>query len=138
MKIRKQFDADYVSSDYDTEVSSETIVQQHLKSQCDINKVLERWLKTGFLDHEKKVNAQYADVSNLDYRYALDTTIRAEESFMSLPSRLRRDFDNDPAQFLEWMQSDVDIEKKQEFGLLKKSLDDKKEVENSPEDDPAA
>lgn len=119
MNIRKQFNDDYDSSTYDTFLDSENIVQQNAKQSCDINSILAKYMKTGVLEHVKSHAPVYADVSNIDYRGAYDSVLRAESAFNALPSSLRKKLDNDPARFVDWMiDSSLDVELKREYGLL--------------------
>lgn len=118
MRVRKQFDPDYNSNDYSLTILDESKTQQHMRDECNINKIISRYVKTGLVDHLNQNKAFYADLPNLDYREAYEKVFQAEEAFSSLPSELRNYLDNDPAQFVDWMQSGEDMEMKRKYKLV--------------------
>lgn len=74
---------------------------QSFKDECDINNVMSKWQRTGVLQHTPIAVPRYEDVSAYDsYHDALNMVIQANESFDSLPSKVRARFANDPAEFL--------------------------------------
>ena len=87
------------------DASKDGRTQQHLKDECDINRIMERHRVTGMVTHLAKGEPQYGDFSNLgDYQDALNTMIRAEEAFMSLDAHVRRKFDNNPQQLIDYLE----------------------------------
>jgi phage internal scaffolding protein len=52
-----------------------------------------------------------------EYREALDLINNAKESFMGLPSDVRKMFDNDPGEFFEFATDPANAEKMVELGL---------------------
>lgn len=69
---------------------------------CDINKIVSSFLKTGVLPGINGPQV-FADVSDpLDYHQAMDIVLNAENQFMSLDAHTRKRFANDPALFLEF------------------------------------
>lgn len=80
-----------------------SMTKQSFAAECDINNILRQYKKTGMISH---INAQaskgmYLDLpAEVDFQTALNTVIRAEEAFDTLPARLRARFNNDPAEFL--------------------------------------
>lgn len=80
--------------------------KQAFKEECDINNILRKYEKTGLLTHVAAYNGRYEDLPDpIDYQEALHQLRDAEAAFMSLPSRLRRDFNNDPAAFLAFVST---------------------------------
>lgn len=91
--------------------------KQAFKDECDINNILRKYEKTGLLTHVAAYNGRYEELPDpIDYQEALHQLRDAEAAFMSLPSRLRRDFDNDPAAFLSFVSS-ASAEQLVELGL---------------------
>jgi len=79
--------------------------EQSLKDECDVNKIVEKYMRSGVLPSNVRTSQGYMDVSGIgDYEQALTTVQRAEDSFMALPAALRARFHNDPSQFLNAMQ----------------------------------
>ena len=98
--------------------------QQSFKDECDINNIVKRYRETGVITHLASSEAFYDDVSNVpDYQTALGVVMDAEEKFMQLPATVRKRFDNDPAQMLEFIQDDNNYEEAVSLGLLAKRIE---------------
>lgn len=126
---------------------SPTRTQQHFKDETDINKIIQRAITTGdttvFTTTQR---AQYYDVSAFeDYQAALDRVSDVEADFFSLPSKLRKEFDNDPERYVEFMADPSNVARAIELGLLEgsgESLDRRESQspgakETEPEQPPA-
>lgn len=79
--------------------------KQAFKDDADINKILARAQKAGSLSHFERHGAMYGDFSDLptdpfEARAALE---RGKAIFGELPSEIRRDFQNDPLRFFEFV-----------------------------------
>jgi phage internal scaffolding protein len=100
------------------DASKDGRTQQHLKDECDINRIMERHRVTGMVTHLTKGEPQYGDFSNLgDYQDALNTMIRAEDAFMSLDAHVRRKFENDPQQLINFLDDTNNDQEAIEMGL---------------------
>ena len=83
------------------------LVEQSHKAECNINKIIKRH----GLDIVSKVTAmrshlyQFDDVTGNDFQEAMNIIIKAQDEFESMPSQLRKQFDNDPAKFLDFVQN---------------------------------
>lgn len=98
--------------------------QQHYKDQCDINKIMKRFSATQSADFlstfNSAVSGRFEDVTGIpDYRVALDRIMRAEAVFEAFPSKVRAQFENDPARFLDFCQNEANRPQLAEWGLLK-------------------
>lgn len=94
--------------------------KQAFRDECDINKVVARWRKTGVIFQTKAVPLE-GDFSNgLDYRELCDMKLAAERSFMSLPSSVRDRFGHDPGKFVEWCSNKENAEEMIKLGLASK------------------
>lgn len=101
--------------DFEGEVS---LTHQSFKDDCDINKLMARYEKTGILDHVNRVQGAYGDFSEtVDFQTAFDVVRNAEAMFMTLPARVRADFRNDPGEFLTFATNPENQEKMIEYGL---------------------
>lgn len=113
--IRKPFSRQRVS----ISTKGETITQQHFKKECDINNILAKYQKTGLVSHVSKYRGVYSDLSEpVDYQTALNVVIAAQESFDSLPSSLRKRFNNNPQEFLVFVDDPVNVDEMRSLGLL--------------------
>lgn len=76
--------------------------RQSDKAACDINNIIKRFVREGFVTHIARQQPRFLDVSEVgDYRSALHQVRAAEEYFAALPAKLRARFGNDPARFLD-------------------------------------
>lgn len=84
-----------------------THVKQANKEECDINRIMARYVKTGVINFGRDVRSgRYADLTSAgDYKACMDRLISAQLAFNDLPSKIRSAFGNDPARFLEWTAS---------------------------------
>lgn len=73
------------------------------QDECDVNAIMKRFERTGVIDHFNNHRGDYGDFTGApaDYHSALNQVLSAQDMFMSLPSGIRRQFRNDPGEFLE-------------------------------------
>lgn len=116
------YDVDKASDDSGLVCPEPTLTQQHSKDECDINFIVQRFGVTGELPvdpHARKPT--YGDFTGVsDYRGALDAVMAADEAFMALPAKIREQFDNDPALFVDFCSSNdpADRSLAMELGLI--------------------
>lgn len=92
--------------------------RQEFKDECDINILLAQYERTGVVSHINPRSPMYLDVTDVpDLRGAIDLVNAANESFMTLPAAVRKTFDNDPVQFVEFASDPRNIGKLREWGL---------------------
>lgn len=99
--------------------SQPTLTQQHSKDEVDINLIMARYIKTGVIDHVAKYSGQYLDNQAIDYHESQNTLIAADAMFLELPSSVRAQFKNDPAEFLTFVSNEENHSKLAEMGLTK-------------------
>lgn len=107
-----------------TEVDSTDVAHQSFKDECDINNIMSRWEKTGVNEHVMNAVPQFADLTEVvDYQTALNVVREAELSFSSLPPQVRKHFENNPALFMQAVESfesgeDTHVDTFEKLGLL--------------------
>lgn len=102
-----------------------TMTIQSEKDNCDINVIMNRYATCGTpLPYRTDgVQPVYADVSELgDYMENYQRCKQAEEMFNNLPSALRKELDNNPANLLPFIQDEKNKERCYEYGLLNKPV----------------
>lgn len=102
-----------------------TMTVQSEKDNCDINVIMNRYATCGTpLPYRTDgVQPVYADVSELgDYMENYQRCKQAEEMFNNLPSALRKELDNNPANLLPFIQDEKNKERCYEYGLLNKPI----------------
>jgi len=108
-----------VKSRYQIFFEGEGRTKQSFKDDTDINNIMARFIKTGTLDFTNKNEPRYADVSGFDYMTMRNIVASANSMFAELPAHLRNFFNNNPEEFLNFVQDDTNRAKAEELGLLK-------------------
>ena len=83
---------------------AETLTEQSHMAACDINNIMARYTKSGVLDHVRRFEPVYADMTEGDYLSAMNQVAGAKTMFEELPSSVRRHFEDDVARFLRFCQ----------------------------------
>lgn len=100
-----------------------SMTQQHFKDECDVNRIMQRYEETGNWGEQTNVRPQFGDFSTeFDFRQAQETVIAAAEAFAALPSRVRKRFNNDPAELLEFVMDEKNREEAVFLGLIEKPM----------------
>ena len=95
-----------------------SLAQQHMRDECDINVIIERFGVTGELP-SAPVSPQYGDFSGVtDYHSALNKINATMDDFMALPAQLRVRFGHDPVQLLEFLENDQNRAEAIQLGLI--------------------
>lgn len=102
-----------------SEVGARSRTRQSMKDECDVNRIVAKFKKTGLVNHFAKYGGQYMDCPAVDFREALEMVATAETMFKELPSDARKRFDNDPARFLEFVQNPANLPEMRKLGLAK-------------------
>lgn len=94
--------------------------KQSMRDETDINNVIKRFTQGGMLTYVNEKSPQYIDVAEMvDYRSALDHVRETDKFFAGLPSKVRTRFNNDAAQFLDFMSDPANEPEARELGLAK-------------------
>jgi hypothetical protein len=94
------------------------LTEQHHKDSCDIHNILRQQEKTGVAIHSSAFNATYGTMpTGEQFHQDMNRIARAKTLFESVPSKIRNEFDNDVAKYLDFMHQDENYEKIQEMGL---------------------
>lgn len=138
--VRMPYDRERLSF----QTTGESLTHQSMQDECDINQIMLKWQKTGIIEHTNTYEGRYGDFTEtpIDYQEALNQVREAEDMFMSLPSSIRRQFENNPQEFLEFVGDPKNAEKLVDMGLAHGREEDvleapktaPKEPENPPEE----
>jgi len=93
---------------------------QSFKDECDINRIMAGYQRTGVATWLEQREGQYKDVTGLDFLLAMDTVVKAREMFDELPSSVRDKFYNDPALFLDFMHDPKNQDEMIALGLARR------------------
>ncbi len=97
------------------------MTKQSFRDECDINKILPKAAATGLMSHVNRAQGSMRDLSEaVDYKTGLDLINEAEEAFMELPARLRKEYDNDPGKLLAAIEDPEQHDRLYELGLAER------------------
>lgn len=134
-KIYSRFDRPVVT-DFVFTGKSET--QQHFKEDCDVNRILERFLRTGTWTGDPAIKAtrepMFGDFaeSDLDFRAAQEKLVDADRRFMALPAAIRERFGNNAVKFVEFLQDPANREEAAKMGFLKSAIKETNVIPDAP------
>ncbi|WNK14514.1 MAG: internal scaffolding protein [Microvirus sp.] len=94
------------------------LTQQHFEAECNINNIMKKYLNTGVVPQTLAVG-RYGDFSQAgEYLDALMTIEKSNQQFAAMPSKVRNRFNNNPAEFLEFITNPANLDEAHELGLL--------------------
>lgn len=102
-----------------------SMTKQSFKAECDINNIIKQFSQTGIVTHisDRASKGQYADLpDSADFQEALNIVGAANESFMSLPSKVRDRFGNNPELFLQFLHDPKNEDEARALGLLQPKI----------------
>lgn len=86
--------------------------KQAFRDQCDINKLLAKAARGDSISHLAKHGAVYGDFTDMpDLMEAQDRLAKGQAIFDELPGELRREFDQSPAKFFEFVNDPNNMSK---------------------------
>ncbi|AXQ66145.1 MAG: internal scaffolding protein [Microviridae sp.] len=102
--------------------TGESLTQQHFQEECDIINIIKRHDRNGIIEHVHRGQARYGDFSEVqDYREALDLVRNAQEEFMTIPSDIRKQFDNNPGKFYEFVSNPENKNELEKMGFIQET-----------------
>lgn len=114
-----------------------SMTRQEFLADADINNILQKYSETGYLVDPTRPSSRepmFGDFSNVqDYQSALDALIVAQENFMQLPAKIRDRFQNDPGEFLKFVENPENHDELVSMGLV---ISDQKHAEVPVEEKP--
>lgn len=100
------------------EFNDESRTQQSEAEESNINNIMAKYESTGLITHVKE-GGNYENLPEpMEYQEALNRIIEAQTSFEALPAAARKEFGNDPRQFLEFVGNPDNVRRMGELGLL--------------------
>ncbi len=92
--------------------------EQAHKDACDVNKIVRKYDKTGLISHVSKIEAQFGDVTGVDFKDAMDLITNANFMFDQLPADIRKRFNNDPRYLLTFMEDENNRDEAIALGII--------------------
>lgn len=113
-------DTDIISYKTGLACSDLSRTKQSEKDNCDINNIISRYNATGLMP-VSPLPPTYGDFTGIDdYQTALHVLMDAQDAFFNLPADIRKKFDNDPEQFVEFVTDPKNLESVVDMGLAVK------------------
>lgn len=96
-----------------------SLTRQEFADECDINVLMAQYEKTGVINHFNSAEPKYYDLTEMPDTLmgSLEHMKNAEEAFMRLPAHVRREFQNDPLDFVIYATDPNNIGQLREWGL---------------------
>lgn len=112
------------------QTGQESRTRQSEKDNCDINKIMERFNRTGRLPTMQSLPPNYGDARVVDYQTAQEIIKDAKTRFNALPAETRKHFGNDPQIYLQALQNatDADVDDFLKLGILIQREPTEKEI----------
>lgn len=99
-----------------------SMTKQEFVRECDINNVIKQYKTQGMVTHinAKAAQGAFTDLpDSVDFQESLHIIMVAENAFMSLPSKIRDRFGQDPAEFLAFLNDPKNQDEARRLGILK-------------------
>lgn len=97
-----------------------SITKQSFADEVDINKIVDGFMKSGFLP-QRAGSPFYGDVSDIsDYQDCLNKVIEAQGLFNSMPANIRDRFNNDPAALIAFLDNPANLDEAVSLGMVVK------------------
>lgn len=106
-----------------TENNEPSMAKQSMKGECDINFIIQRFQKTGVIEHQREHEGNYGEFTQLDYHEAMNVVAEANSMFETVPSNIRKKFDNDPGKFLQFVTDAKNLDEMRDLGLAEQEIE---------------
>ncbi|WNK13022.1 MAG: internal scaffolding protein [Microvirus sp.] len=122
--MTKKFTTIYTHSDvrslvFATQNDDPDLAQQSDADECDINIIMKKYGAGGMLPQRTDLPKSGDFTAVTDFRSALDLVDQAREAFADVPAAVRKQFNNDPAQFMAFMENPENKDEIKKLGLAK-------------------
>lgn len=110
--------------------------EQHHRDHVSTQFIMNKAAKTGMMQHVRQEAPTYSELPpRMHYQDAMNLIAAARSTFESIPAITREKFDNDPAQFLDFINNPENREQMLEMGFTDDHLPPP-EPEPEPEPEP--
>lgn len=95
--------------------------KQEFTKECDVNRIVGKFQRTGVLPVPVGVQPVFADVSEIgDFASVVRKVKAAENAFLRLDPKIRLRFKNNPAMLLAFLKDPGNREEAEKLGLVEK------------------
>lgn len=97
-----------------------SMTKQQFAQESNINFIVAKYRQTGLLEHVAKHKGEYGEFTQMDYHTALNALHAAQDMFNSIPADIRKEFNNDPGEFVAFASDPANQERIYELGLAER------------------
>lgn len=91
--------------------------KQAFAEEANVNFILEKFRATGLIEYRETNEDNYGDFAAVDFHAAMNEVTAAQQLFSQVPADIRKRFDNDPGEFLDFVTDEANREELYELGL---------------------
>ena len=91
--------------------------KQSERDACNINLIMAKYVKTGLIAHVNRFGGDYSFATSVSFHDAMNIVTKADSMFADLPAEVRRRFNGEPGEFLDFVQNPENLEEMRELGL---------------------
>ncbi len=91
--------------------------KQAMQDECNINKIMEKFVRTGAVEHSNRHAGSYGFATSESFHDSMNIVAKGESMFNELPAAIRSRFNNDVGLFLDFVQSPDNIGEMVDLGL---------------------
>ena len=106
----------YMQPNRSTITCNDGLTEQHHAEECDVNKILATYMKTGQLP-QSDPNAQYGDAADYDFQSMQVQIAQAKSLFEELPEQVKAKFEFEPHRFLAFVEDERNHDELVQMGL---------------------
>jgi phage internal scaffolding protein len=100
------------------ETKGESLTEQQFAEESQILNKIRKYDSQGFFDSINRNPAQYNDFTQVrDLADAIDQIEQAREAFQTIPSDIRKQFNNSPSEFFEFASKESNYDELVKLGL---------------------
>lgn len=113
------YDVDQASNDSALTCPEDSLAIQSAEEEANINTIVRRFGVTGQLPDQVNMPLSGDFLGITDFHTAMNTIRKAQEEFLNVPADLRARFNNDPQQFINFLEDASNRDEATRLGLLK-------------------
>lgn len=106
--------------------------QQEFRREVNINTIIERSKRQGLPPNTQK--QFFGDVTGVDFQMMQERILAANNAFMQLHPKIRRRFNNDPGELIDFITDEANYKEAVAIGLLKENKEAKADQTSTPLD----
>lgn len=92
-------------------------------AETEISNIMKKYKKTGMVNFVNNNQAEYMEAPEIDFHQAMNVIAQANEMFDQMPSELRKKFNNDPGNFMDFVHDKNNEAEMYDLGLAQRPPD---------------